>query len=187
MPRQKGLFSFSGNFEPQIAEPLDSRLRVKSVEALLNRDTWIANDGGLYAYKGMVVAVTDDPDEDNNGLYYLNNIDDITHIDSWLKLSAGGNYITTDYTVTKNGGLKLEGNALSIDDGITFVFDCGKGIDLEEAAIATINEEDYIESKSMDGYIAAENGGLKLEGNAFSIDDSITFVFDSGGSTDLID
>ena len=129
MPRQKGLFSFSGNFEPQIAEPLDSRLKVKTIEALCDRETWIAKDGGLYAYKGMLVSVTDDPDEDKIGLYYLNNIDDIENIDSWLKLSIADN-INIDLGVAENGGLKLKDNALSIDDDITFVFDCGRSTDI---------------------------------------------------------
>ena len=70
MPRQNGLFSFSGNFEPRIAEPLDSRLKVKTLKSLCSKDTWISTDGVSYIYKGMVVAVTDDPNGYNNGLCF---------------------------------------------------------------------------------------------------------------------
>ena len=129
MPRQGGLFSFSGNFEPQIAEPLDSRLKVKTMQALHDKETWVAKDGGLYVYRGMIVAVTNDPEEENNGVYYLNNADDVENADSWLKLSYDKT-INIDIDVAENGGLKLKDNALSIDDDITFVFDCGGSTDL---------------------------------------------------------
>ena len=106
MSRQKGLFGFSGNFEPQIAEPLDGRLKVKTLEALLDLNTWTAKDGGLYIYKGMVVAVTDDPKEGNNGLYYLNNENDIHNIDSWINIFSNEDYATEQYVKNLTSTIK---------------------------------------------------------------------------------
>ena len=91
MARHGGLFTFSGNFEPQFAEPLDARLRVKTKEALYDINTWTSKDGGVYVYRYMLVAVYEDPIQDNNGFYYLDNVSDVTNPNNWKRLYEDGN------------------------------------------------------------------------------------------------
>jgi hypothetical protein len=91
MARLKGIAPFSGNFEPQIAAPLDARLTVATHADLTNASAWLANDGGTYVYKGLLVAVTDDPNPSNNGIYYLTDLD-VTQATNWKKLDTAGAY-----------------------------------------------------------------------------------------------
>jgi hypothetical protein len=46
---------------------------VETVADLLDPVTWTANDGGIYAYKGMIVAVSDDGL--NTGAYELIDVE----------------------------------------------------------------------------------------------------------------
>ncbi|NPV12866.1 MAG: hypothetical protein HPY57_13930 [Ignavibacteria bacterium] len=71
MSRIKGIASFSANFEPQIAAPLDARSVVGTKADLTNASIWLANDGTNYTYPGMVVTVYNDYTPSNNGVYYL--------------------------------------------------------------------------------------------------------------------
>lgn len=71
MARDKGINSYSANFEPQVAGPLDARQKVDTVAELLLTSTWLANDGGDYSYVGMLVTVNNDPDINKNGIYRL--------------------------------------------------------------------------------------------------------------------
>lgn len=86
--RIKGLAPFSANFEPQIATPLDAREIVQYQSDLISTTVWQANDGIVYAYKGMKVVVTDDPTPANNGLYYLKD-EDYTILSNWEKVGTG--------------------------------------------------------------------------------------------------
>src|SRR5574344_2857027 len=88
MGRNKGLASFSANFEPQIAAPLDARLTCPTKAELILPATWTANDGYIYAYQGMMVAVSQDSTTSNNGIYYLSALP-YTNIDNWIKSSSG--------------------------------------------------------------------------------------------------
>ena len=69
--RTKGLASFSANFESQMAAPIDARMVCDTKADLLLATTWEANDGGHYAYVGMIVAVNEDSTPANNGVYRL--------------------------------------------------------------------------------------------------------------------
>ena len=57
MARNKGLASFSANFEPQVASPLDARDVVDTATDLISPSIWLANDGTNYTYVGMKVVV----------------------------------------------------------------------------------------------------------------------------------
>ena len=94
MSREKGLASFSANFESQMASPIDARMIVDTKADLLLTDTWTANDGGVYTYLGMIVAVHSDSTVANNGVYRLKNID-YTLESSWEAVGSGGG--TSDY------------------------------------------------------------------------------------------
>lgn len=90
MGRSKGLSSFSANFEPQIAAPLDARIKVDTTSDLINPSIWQANDGGTYLYKGMVVSVCNDPTPTKNGLYFLADDINFTNPASWVQLGSQG-------------------------------------------------------------------------------------------------
>lgn len=96
MARVKGLASFSANFEPQSAEPLDARAVVQTISDLTDPTVWSAHDGNVYLYKGIIVSVTDDVTPSNNGLYRLIDTD-YTNIINWEKLGAGSGGVTETY------------------------------------------------------------------------------------------
>ena len=96
MSREKGLASFSANFESQMAAPIDARMLVSLRADLITEAVWQANDGVSYAYKGMIVVVHSDPVPDNNGLYRLLNLP-ITLEANWEKIGAGGSGGTADH------------------------------------------------------------------------------------------
>ena len=82
--RDKGLIGMSMNFEVNMAAPLDSRLLVRKKTDLTDPETF-----GRFWYKGMIVTVTDDID-DNNGSYRLSN--SLPQLElSWVKSSASAN------------------------------------------------------------------------------------------------
>jgi hypothetical protein len=58
------IIPFNLNFEPAKNAPIDARLKCPTYDDLLGNDTTLP-----YAYKGMIVAVTDDPDPTKNGVY----------------------------------------------------------------------------------------------------------------------
>lgn len=96
MSRSKGLSSFSANFEAQISAPIDARMVVDTRSDLYLIETWTANDGGIYVYKGMIVVVHSDPLNENNGVYKLNNLP-FTDMNNWEKI-GGSNSDNTQYT-----------------------------------------------------------------------------------------
>ena len=69
--RTPGLLGISANFEAQMAAPLDARMICDTKADLLLATTWEANDGGHYAYVGMIVTVNGDGTPANNGVYRL--------------------------------------------------------------------------------------------------------------------
>ena len=91
MSRTKGLIPFSGNFEPQVASPLDARSIVGTKADLTDAAIWVANNGGTYTYNGMLVTVMNDGV--NNGTYCLNGA--ITNPASWTKI--GDSVDLSDY------------------------------------------------------------------------------------------
>ena len=83
MAREKGIFHISANYEPLKAAPFDARSLVQTKADLLAADTWVIN-GVAWVYKGMLVAVANDQDPDNNGVYML-VADDYSLEESWRK------------------------------------------------------------------------------------------------------
>ena len=96
MARNKGTLPISANFEPQIAGPFDARNKVDTFDDLLLDDTWRAKDNSIYAYRGMIVAVANDPDPTKNGAYILLN-GDYTQSSSWQKSAS---FISPPITTT---------------------------------------------------------------------------------------
>ena len=134
MARSKGLLVLSGNWEPQVAAPFDARNVVGNKSDLTLNATWLAKDGGNYAYAGMMVVVASDATLSNRGLYIL--VDpDYTNINNWQKtLSSTGSSgltgvrlegITTGSTMTLPASAKLDSiyiitdTAVNIDVNIT--------------------------------------------------------------------
>jgi hypothetical protein len=94
MSRTNGLSSFSANFEPQVASPLDARHIVETKADLTTTSVWEANDGTVYTYVGMIVCVYNDGTPANNGVYYLTAAD-YTVAGNWEQLGSGGSGDTT--------------------------------------------------------------------------------------------
>ena len=91
MARSTGTFTFPANFEVEKAAPLDARVAT-GLKADLT--------GLPFPYKGMIVSVTDDTEE-NNGTYVLNDTDGSV-LDNWGKVSSkeATNLDYTDSTLT---------------------------------------------------------------------------------------
>lgn len=87
MSRTKGLISFSGNFEPRMAEPFDGRIRVETYSDLTKLATWINDDGNIYLYKEIIVSVYNDSNVENNGAYRLVD-NNYTIADNWVKIGS---------------------------------------------------------------------------------------------------
>ena len=87
MSRNKGIASFSANFEPQVSAPLDARNIAETKADLLLASTWTANDNWIYTYLGMNVVVYND--WANNWIYIL-IATDYTQESSWMNVSWGG-------------------------------------------------------------------------------------------------
>ena len=84
--REKGIFKMAGNYEPQIAAPLDARNAVESKADLTNPATWQNTSGAVYLYDGLLVAVTNDSTVENNGIYKLVDADNYTQEASWVRM-----------------------------------------------------------------------------------------------------
>lgn len=96
MPRELGTYEFSANLEVKKQGPLDARLTVESKSELT---------GLPFPYLGMLVAVTDDSDPENNGLYVLTGDDpeNADVLENWQKI------IIDDGTGTGDTYLHIQG------------------------------------------------------------------------------
>src|SRR5574344_838168 len=147
MGRNKGLAAFSANFEPQIAAPLDARLTCPTKAELILSATWTANDGHIYAYQGMIVAVSEDSTTSNNGIYYLSALP-YTNIDNWIKSSSGDipNITATAPIAYNNGNISANIDAtpttsstnLVSSGGVKSYVDTGLASKANSADLATV-------------------------------------------------
>ena len=92
MGRTPGSFNFPSNLEVRLSEPLDARTKVALKSDLTTKETWTdlpawqSPDGNVYLYKGIIVSVTDDPEDLNNGVYLLTG-DDYSLEENWQKVN----------------------------------------------------------------------------------------------------
>ena len=83
MGRIKGSFITSNNYEVKKTAPFDARMLVKKKSDLTDPSSWsIAG-----SYNGMIVAVGNDPEKSNNGLYMLADVGNIDSLSSWVKFA----------------------------------------------------------------------------------------------------
>lgn len=120
MSRQQGAFIFSGNFENQLAAPLDTRLVANTVSDLTDTNYWISGDGNVYLYEGIAVSVWNDSDPNENGIYVLLD-SDYTNINNWLKVSGSGDDQVRSITATSSDGVNY--TALSTTTITSYVDD----------------------------------------------------------------
>ena len=83
MGRIRGVFTTSNNYEVKKAAPFDARMLVKKKSDLVDSSSWSIT--GIY--NGMIVAVGNDPEKANNGLYMLTDIRNIDSLSSWIKFA----------------------------------------------------------------------------------------------------
>ncbi len=119
--RINGIFPLAGTFEPESQAPFDGRLRVPSKSDLYILDTWIANDGGNYAYEGMPVAVYSDPNIANRGLYILESLD-FTNVNNWRYVGKfNSNTSSIKARVFSTSNIDIVTGGLLVSDGVTLV------------------------------------------------------------------
>ena len=88
MSRQRGIFNQSSNYEPLISAPLDARTVVTTRASLVTSATWLqAGNTTPYLYNGLLVAVTRDTPDSNNGLYMLIDAANYNVLSSWRKIA----------------------------------------------------------------------------------------------------
>ena len=83
MARIKGSFITSNNYEVKKTAPFDARMLVKKKSDLTESLSWSIT--GIY--NGMIVAVGDDTEKSNNGLYMLADVDNVVSASSWIKFA----------------------------------------------------------------------------------------------------
>lgn len=83
MGRIRGVFTTSNNYEVKKAAPFDARMLVKKKSDLVDSSSWSIT--GIY--NGMIVAVGNDPEKTNNGLYMLADVGNIDSLSSWVKFA----------------------------------------------------------------------------------------------------
>lgn len=88
MGRDIGTNVYSNNFEPQVMGLLDARGKAATKADLTTTAQWTSTDGNIYAPKAILVAVTDDPIAENNGLYMLKS-DDYSVASNWMQINSG--------------------------------------------------------------------------------------------------
>ncbi len=126
MSRKFGLMTLPSNLEVQYQGPLDARTVVSTYADLFAADTFKSTDGVNYAYKGLIVSVTEDTTSTEtlaagylNGTYVLTG-DDHTVEANWGRLvtsSADGlvDYRTGVSNYPTINGVEVAGD-LSIED-----------------------------------------------------------------------
>ena len=95
MTRQTGVFSFADNFECSLSAPLDARMTTPLKSQLT---------GFTGMYLGMLVVVTSDTTDSNNGLYRLKENDGTTLTD-WEQIGTGSSISVA--TSNALGGIKI--------------------------------------------------------------------------------
>lgn len=83
MARIRGVFTTSNNYEVKKAAPFDARMLVKKKSDLIDLGSWSVS--GIY--NGMIVAVGNDAEKANNGLYMLIDFRNVNSLSSWIKFA----------------------------------------------------------------------------------------------------
>ena len=166
--REKGVASFSGAIEPQTSLPIDARMLVNNLNDLIFEDTWMANDGNVYAYKGMIVSVINDMEE-SNGIYWLKDLP-FHDLNNWIKIGD------VDYNIIE--GMLVHGKSayeIWLEEGNegtkqNFLEDISAGKSAYEVWIENGNmgtELDFLESLNgknvYDVWLEDGNTGTELE------------------------
>lgn len=141
MSRNKGLVTISNNFEPRIAQPLDSRLVANTVSDLTNPSYWESSDSNTYLYQGIAVAVWNDNNPVNNGVYILKD-NDFEKINNWIKV-----------------GSEEYGNGLIFSNGEV-------SISLTQSSGLTFSNSDLVVNVDDDTIKINQNGKIQVSGNS---------------------
>lgn len=125
MGRNIGTNVYSNNFEPQVMGLLDARGKAATKADLITAAQWTSTDGNIYAPKAILVAVTDDPIAENNGLYMLKG-DDYSVASNWMQIngenvSSNIKVLTTPNLLNpeRTSGLYFESEDVTTLKGIT--------------------------------------------------------------------
>lgn len=122
MARIKGSFITSNNYEVKKTAPFDARMLVKKKSDLTESLSWSITG----VYNGMIVAVGDDPEKSNNGLYILTDVNNITSLSSWSKFAEWGD--VQEKIDLKQDEL-IAGDNIVIKDNVISAVSSGGGFD----------------------------------------------------------
>lgn len=167
MARKEGIIPFSGNFELRLAEPFDGRGRVENKSDLTLEATWLNDDGNVYLYDGIVVAVYNDPIERNRGIYTLLG-SDYTNIDNWVK--AGDNAFSAEIITTVG-----EGVTYTIDHDLNYIGVLGDTVTVN----LPLEPIEYIEYTITDLRGNAETTPITINGNGKLINGETSAIIDT--------
>lgn len=167
--REKGIFEMAGNYEPQIAAPLDARNAVESKADLTNPATWQDTSGAAYLYDGLLVAVTNDSAVENNGIYKLVDADNYTQDVSWVRmldtvdLDDVNEDITGLHSFIEAEIADVEKNISAIQTGIAQIVDGEQPVGLANNATNAEKTTGVLTVEKDGESIATFNGSLNAE------------------------
>lgn len=167
--REKGIFEMAGNYEPQIAAPLDARNAVESKADLTNPATWQNTSGAVYLYDGLLVAVTNDSAVENNGIYKLVDADNYTQEVSWVRmldtvdLDDVNEDITGLHSFIEAEIADVEKNISAIQTGIAQIVDGEQPVGLANSATNAEKTTGVLTVEKDGESIATFNGSSNAE------------------------
>ena len=175
MARTKGTLSLPFNIEPEIAAPVDARFIVNELADLTLAITWTANDGNVYAYKGMIVSVHSDATPINNGIYQLQDVD-YTNINNWVKSSSGG---VTDHALLDATSLEIANSGhLYSAPGSSIIREFNKVFEERGLSLKDFGAKgDYVYYNNSGATISKGSDILTVKGNLFTPTDVGKLIF----------
>jgi len=174
MSRNTGIFNFGANLEVLSKAPLDAKQLVGTKADLTGTTTW-EGSGQNWLYNGAIVAVGSDPDNNNNGIYFLSAATYYTDINSWVKVGGGTGNITggTNGLSTTGISVVLGGN-LNNDTTI-------EGLGLYGINYNGINNFKISPSGTTNTVLKVSDSGIQLSGNSTTITFNDNGGFKYGG------
>lgn len=155
MGRVRGLSSFSSNFDILMAAAIDSRTVVDTKADLTDPNTFVANDGNIYLYKGLIVAVVNDTT--NNGLYMLNG-EDHTDPNNWKSIQSSSQSHSTAIQATLTPS-----NWVQEDPYYTYTYSNSSiSQEYNVSIVGDLASQDIIRAADIQPAVDINNGSIKI-------------------------
>lgn len=191
MPRNRGTFNYTSNFEPLVKAPIDARMRVQNYSDLIDPSTWRDLDGNIWLFDGALVVVANEPE---GGVYWLKDSSNYADYASWekagkttgvLNIGDGSAHIFAGYDSSDNIQLRtLKGAGaaivqevgdtiiISLDASFAGEINYGQNIGLGDASVYSGKVGDALQFREIKGL-----GSITV-----STSDNIILIDSSGGT-----